>query len=126
MSIPLVIVFYFLFVMNFTMSQDTMDISVRHSPFPSFHKPVIVGFYSVDVNRQMHMGAGNLKYLHHDSSSIKHDLNVGFENYVGKKRTFENDERIDTLLEWMTRQKFLNNIVNDESQVINSNNFINP
>lgn len=93
------------------MSEDLLDIIQRHDRFPSFQKPVVLGFYSLDENRQYHPHAKNLKYLYNLNPKRKLDLNIGFDQYVQKVETLENEEKIDTILLWLTNHGYLKNVL---------------
>lgn len=92
--------------MNTSLSPDFRNYS-SSTPFPTFTKPKIVGYFSVDERRNYHDTLDNLKYLYRDAFSTKDgsvdfDLNREYKNYVPKPASAQN-ERIDHLLEFIRK-----------------------
>uniref|UniRef100_A0A336L828 Decapping nuclease n=1 Tax=Culicoides sonorensis TaxID=179676 RepID=A0A336L828_CULSO len=75
------------------------------TPFPKFTKPQIVGYFSLDQNREYRSTLQNLKYLCRDvfepnNGNLCFDLNREYKNYVEKPESAHN-EKIDKLLEFI-------------------------
>lgn len=78
-----------------------MNISSPSHICPTFTKPEIVGYMSVDVSRQYHSDLSQLKYLTViPNGRIALDLNQGIEKAV-KRTTDDNDEQIVLLLKFL-------------------------
>lgn len=88
------------------MSLNYLEISPKSCQFPIFQKPKAIGFYSIDKNRKYCSHARNLKYLYHLNQTKKLDLNVGYNQYQTKADTLENEEKIETLLLWITNHGY--------------------
>lgn len=92
-------------LLAFGMSEDKLNVTLKTDFFPKFQKPTVVGFYDVDQNRQLKLGSRNLKYLFKDGQHmLPFDLNDGFDNFTAKKRTLDNEEKLDILLEWLNKE----------------------
>lgn len=104
----------------FGMSEDKLNVTLKTDFFPKFQKPAVVGFYDVDPNRQLKPGARNLKYLFKDGQqSLPFDLNDGFDNFTAKKRTLDNEEKLDILLQWLNKETDLKQkILSEYSEVV--------
>ncbi|XP_055373133.1 decapping nuclease DXO homolog [Condylostylus longicornis] len=77
----------------------------KPNKFPEITKPNIIGFFSVDGNRQFIPNASNLKYLVLPTNlrQLSMDLNAEYENRVPKSET--QNERIDHLLKFILENK---------------------
>ncbi|XP_076306012.1 decapping and exoribonuclease protein-like isoform X2 [Tachypleus tridentatus] len=73
--------------------------------FPFFREPQVVGCFSLDSNRGYCDDNHQLKYLHvpPDESKVNFDLNAGYEKVI--KKSFELNEKLDNLLQWIIRNK---------------------
>lgn len=101
------------------MNRNTLEIVHKNSQFPTFQKPTVIGFYSLDTNRTYHSTADNLKYLYRTHRNVKLNLNEGFEFYQEKRETLENEEKLDALLSWLITSRYLKNIfVPEDPQVV--------
>lgn len=69
--------------------------------FPFFARPYMVGEYTVDRQRRMQLGRAAAKYVYTKSfGRVEMDLNIGYDTFEEKDG---GDERVDMLLEWITR-----------------------
>lgn len=72
-------------------------------PFPTFTRPVIEGYFSLDRERNYHDSMCNLKYLK-IPSKVNFDLNQGDRDYVEKPSSADN-EQISHLLTFIMKNK---------------------
>lgn len=87
----------------------------------SFQKPKAVGFFSIlDEKRTYSRKADNLKYLRTEfDNKVQFDLNDGYESYIPKPVTVENETKLDSLLQWLTYEKTLDKLLETDTQVKN-------
>ncbi|XP_006820314.1 decapping and exoribonuclease protein-like [Saccoglossus kowalevskii] len=76
--------------------------------FPYFRQPREIGCFSLDIDREFHNDARQLRYYFppDDTKRVKFDLTKGYEKYI--KRDDDVKERLDILLKWVlaNREKF--------------------
>lgn len=69
---------------------------------PSYAVPKIVGYYSLDKDRNFHPDLSQLRYFVAPSGrKVNFNLNKGFEQFVDKAPNFERDEKVDHLLKFI-------------------------
>lgn len=83
---------------------DRHTLKVEERPvirkFPSYNKPLVIGCFSLDSERNYCGDLRQLKYIQFPASSdVKFDLDLG-RKHVLKKDT-SRDEKLDELLRWM-------------------------
>ncbi|XP_034944728.1 decapping and exoribonuclease protein-like isoform X2 [Chelonus insularis] len=68
--------------------------------FPYFCRPAIVGYFSLNQERKMHLDSSKLSYLYHrlPLKTVNFDLNKGIDIVQRKP---DNPERINHLLKWI-------------------------
>ncbi|KAK0168491.1 hypothetical protein PV327_002282 [Microctonus hyperodae] len=72
--------------------------------FPYVSKPKVIGYYSVDSDRQLHFDSSQLKYYCPPTNDkINFDLNDGIHT-VHRKPASANDEKIDHILQWIKQK----------------------
>lgn len=89
-----------------TSTAHNLRIVTKDDHFPSFNRPSIIGFYSIDEKRQFLPSSKNLKYLFRPSQHDEIDLNSGFATYIPKAETSENEEKIDSLFHWINHNQY--------------------
>lgn len=70
--------------------------------FPTFERPEVVGYYSLNNERQFCDDLSELKYLvPHHRRKRNHNLNYKIEDIIKKDEDL--NERLDTILQWILR-----------------------
>ena len=96
-------------------STISLDPLKYDKPFPYFRRPKIVGSFSLDGDRRLHLDRRQLKFFHEtkfkDKKSFSNaykritlDLNEGMAN-VTRKPAIAKNEKLDKLLEWILKNK---------------------
>jgi len=68
--------------------------------FPAYSRPRVIGYYSVDCDRNYCGDLSQLKYIHLPADfNVKFDLDRG--RTLAQKKDDSYDEKIDSLLKWM-------------------------
>lgn len=95
------------------------------SHFPSISEPKIIGFFSVNGNRQYLPDARNCKYVYKNCQSdrVNYDLNEGIENVIRKPDSCA-DEKINHLLEFISRNKETLKEVTSPVENVNQRRFL--
>lgn len=84
-------------------------------PFPKIRKPNVVGYFSINENREIVYDHSRLQYLKLPSSNFSFDLNIGFENFISKP---DQDEKIDFLLRYILTNSKTSDKVNQHSRPV--------
>ncbi|XP_059098919.1 decapping and exoribonuclease protein-like [Tigriopus californicus] len=74
-------------------------------PFPNFRKPVLIGSFSVNAQRQFQPDNANLKFLHRNvdrDERVSFDLNRGMNSVTTKNEDETTQEGIKMLLTWIS------------------------
>ncbi|XP_067007859.1 decapping and exoribonuclease protein [Anabrus simplex] len=74
--------------------------------FPSFQRPVVSGYFSLDSERKYCPDMTELKYIYMPSNlnDVKFDLNKGVESMVRSINEYP-DEKLDNILKWILQNK---------------------
>ncbi len=68
----------------------------------NYERPRIVGFFSIDKNRQFDPSNGSLKYLRRQGLEYRQlNLNTGYGRCLWRNETPENEEKISFILQWL-------------------------
>jgi hypothetical protein len=68
--------------------------------FPSYNKPHVIGYFSLDSESNYCGDLRQLKYIHFPvNSSVKFNLDLGREHEIKKDDNY--DEKLDNLLRWL-------------------------
>jgi hypothetical protein len=68
--------------------------------FPSYNKPCVIGYFSVDSESNCCGDLRQLKYIHFPTNSgVKFDLDLGRKYALRKDDT--NDDKLDNVLTWV-------------------------
>lgn len=104
------------------MASENLRIVMKDDYFPSFSCPSIIGFYCIDEKRQFLPSSKNLKYLLRPNPTAKLNLNSGFETYIPKTETIENEERIDSLFHWISHNQYFSTLTQVNHMLLYLNN----
>ena len=74
--------------------------NARGGKFPSYTKPRVIGYYSIDCDRNYCGDLSQLKYIYLPADyNVEFDLDRGRK--LAQKKDDSYDEKIDNLLRWM-------------------------
>lgn len=86
------------------MASQHLRIVKKDDHFPSFSSPSVIGFYSIDDHHFV-PSSKNLKYLFRPGPNANLNLDAGFETYIPKPETLENEDKIDSLFHWISHDQ---------------------
>lgn len=95
------------------MSAEFLHILHNETDGYSFQRKRI-GFYSIDTDRKFHLDDRNLKYVHHVPPNRRLNLNSGYASYISKDWWLENEEKIDHIMEWLSCQQYIHDLITPE------------